>query len=180
MVWVPKSRQKSSQIGPLALSSALGRPSAAFGTTLGGILGPWGSKKSPMGILRAPFGRPVGSFGRLGGPFWLPLGCFGRLLSSFLEARGLIWGPRRRKRRLFGIMRFPWVKPHISWVWVGKCRPEWEQDRGSGGLLGVLGGLLVAFGASLATSGSSWAALRQFLAALWASWGDFGPILSAW
>ena len=107
MVWVPKSGQTSSKIGPLALSSALGRPSAAFGTTLGGIWGPWGSKKSPMGTLRAPFGRPVGSFGRLGGPFWLPLECFGRLLGSFMEARGFLWGPRRRKRRLFGIMRFP-------------------------------------------------------------------------
>ena len=72
----------------------------------------WGDLRRPLGRLWVPFGGPGVPKSRL----WAIWAAWGSLLASFgllweaskhfFEARGLIWGPRRRKRRLFGIMRF--------------------------------------------------------------------------
>ena len=56
---------------------------------------------------------------------------------------------------------------------MGTCGPEWEQDRRSGDLWGVFGGLLVAFGASMASLGSSLAAWRR----LGAAWRRLSAVL---
>ena len=94
--------------------SGLWGPLGRLGRLAGGVWGVFGDFWVVLGGFAAVLGGFVGVLGRLWADFVrlvgedeAKMGCFGRLLSSFLEARGLIWGPRRRKRRLFGIMRFP-------------------------------------------------------------------------
>ena len=91
MVWVPKSGQKSSKIGPLALSSALGRPSAA----LGRLWVAFGVPGVPKSRLWASFGLP------LGGP-WGHLGGLGVPFGSLWSALGGFWAVFVRPGASFG------------------------------------------------------------------------------
>ena len=94
--------------------SGLWGPCGRLGRLAGGVWGVVGDFWVVLGGLAAVFGglevvlgRLWADFVRLVGDDEDQMGCFGTLLGSFLEARGIIWAPRRRKRPLFGIMRFP-------------------------------------------------------------------------
>jgi hypothetical protein len=150
----------------------LGASWGRLGCVLGVMDGLWGAFGCLWGVLGDPWGDLGGFLGRLWeASFGHPLGAFGWPWGCLLATLGLVAGPRRRKQRHIGIMRFPNVKPRIPWVWAAKWKPEWVQEgaigdlwvplrrlrRHAGVVQCVVGDLRGVGGRLLAASGASWA-----------------------
>ena len=80
---------------------------------------PWGMVSemvSPGQTFECPLGR-----------LWEALGGFWVVFVRFLTLFGAPWERKTWEIFVFGVLRFPYVKLCISWVWAAKWRPKWHQ-----------------------------------------------------